>query len=210
MKRISYSQTGQDILAEFLLQRNGKIPREKGYVGTYVDVGACYPVRASNTFYFYERGWSGICIDANPATAKEFTARRPRDVFISEAVGDEPGILPFYTFDNPQWNCFDRSRMKKLRTRFTGQIDVPIRRLADMIASTGMTRKIDLLSIDTEGFELKVLRSLELGINRPSLIILECIKPLESAMDDPAIKYLTENGYRLASWTGHDAFMLEN
>ena len=50
----SYAQEGEDLLLERILGKQGK--------GFYVDVGAHHPVRFSNTFLFYKRGWRGINI----------------------------------------------------------------------------------------------------------------------------------------------------
>jgi len=67
-----YSQDGEDIiLKEFF---SGK---EKGF---YVDIGAHHPLRLSNTYLFYKKGWSGINIDAMPGSMKIFNKKRRRDI----------------------------------------------------------------------------------------------------------------------------------
>lgn len=207
-KRVSHAQTGQDVLVHYLLQKTRKIPKGR-YLGTYVDVGACYPVDSSNTYYFYERGWRGLCIDANPQAREAFAKRRPEDVFIAEAVGREPGVLPFFLYDNPQWNSLDPSRRAAKANRFVREISVPVRPLAAMIEEALPGRHIDFLTIDTEGHELAVLESLEPERLRPSLILLESVRRLETVAADPAIALLTRHGYRLIAHTGHDAVLLD-
>jgi hypothetical protein len=50
----SRSSFGEDrVLVKFLPE----------VLGSYIDVGAGAPVRGSNTYLFYERGWRGITID---------------------------------------------------------------------------------------------------------------------------------------------------
>lgn len=207
-KRISHAQTGQDILVHYLLQKTRKIPKGR-FRGTYVDVGACYPVIASNTYYFYERGWRGLCVDANPATKEEFAKQRPEDVFIAEAVGREACTLPFFLYDNPLWNSLDPARKVAKADRFVGEISVPVRPLAQMIEEALPGRHIDFMTIDTEGHELAVLESLDPTRHRPTLILLESVRRLATALEDPAIAFLVRHGYTLFAHTGHDAILID-
>jgi len=56
-----YSQFGEDQILDKLL------PEKKGF---FLDIGAGRPIRYSNTYLFYKRGWNGILID--PLTANDF------------------------------------------------------------------------------------------------------------------------------------------
>ena len=78
--RISYSQFGEDIAAHTLLKQ---YQIEHGF---YLDVGAYHPVYLSNTYLFYQRGWSGITIEPTPGSAAEFRAIRPRDIHLDCVV----------------------------------------------------------------------------------------------------------------------------
>ncbi len=53
---ISFSKSGDDIQLMKLI--NKQTP------GAYVDVDSWHPVKASNSYYFYVRGWKGICINS--------------------------------------------------------------------------------------------------------------------------------------------------
>ncbi len=48
----SYSQDGEDMVMRALFEH---LP--KGYRGFFVDVGAHHPVRFSNTYHFYKKGF---------------------------------------------------------------------------------------------------------------------------------------------------------
>jgi hypothetical protein len=80
--RITYSQEGEDMVLARLFEGLGR-------PGFYVDIGAHHPVRFSNTFYFYRRGWHGVNVDALPGTAMLFQRMRPRDKTIECGVGVE-------------------------------------------------------------------------------------------------------------------------
>jgi hypothetical protein len=55
---VSWSQGGEDLALLSALQGI--------YNGCYIDVGAHDPSRFSVTRHLYQRGWSGINVDANP------------------------------------------------------------------------------------------------------------------------------------------------
>src|ERR1043165_2166589 len=86
--RISYGQFGEDLFLTSLL----------GYEktdGVYVDVGCFHPVDFSNTYIFYQRGWSGIAIDPNPGLSGEWQKFRPRDRFVNTAVSPTPESMTY-------------------------------------------------------------------------------------------------------------------
>jgi FkbM family methyltransferase len=209
LPRVSYAQTGQDIFANYLLERRDKRLGQRRRPGVYVDVGACYPVKVSNTYFFYERGWRGLCIDANPASREPFVAARPRDTFVTCAISAETGLKPFHTFDNPQWNSFSEERLKTMTRlgHYTGTIEVATRRLSDVIDENLPDVEIDMLTMDIEGHELAALGTLDLSRHRPYLFLLESVRSPLQAGEDPAIQVLTNAGYTLRSHTGHDAFL---
>ena len=64
----SYAQTEEDIVLDALLGHKVS--------GFYVDVGCNDPVKMSNTYRFYLRGWRGIAIDANAEFARAFDHKR--------------------------------------------------------------------------------------------------------------------------------------
>ena len=75
---ITYAQNREDL---YLFALIGHI--ENGF---YVDVGANHERLHSVTRLFYERGWSGINIDANPTLIAEFAAERPKDTNVNVGV----------------------------------------------------------------------------------------------------------------------------
>ena len=94
-----YGQDGEDLILNRLL--DGQMQ------GFYVDVGAHHPIRFSNTYLFYERGWTGINIDAMPGSMKKFRKLRPRDINVECGVASSSGKLTFHRFNEPALNTFD-------------------------------------------------------------------------------------------------------
>lgn len=206
-RRVSFGQTGQDILAEFLMVRNRIITREAGLRGTYVDVGCGHPHSGSNTFYFYNRGWSGVCVDADPDLCAAFRLARPRDQVFACGIGATPREQDFFLFDNPQHNTFNPGRAKAKPNRLRGVVKLPVRPLSDVLDEAGLG-EISFMSIDVEGLELEVLRSMDFARHRPRLLLTEALKPIAAVQADPIFGLLREKGYELVAHTGHDSFYL--
>ena len=64
--------------------------------GFYVDIGAFSPILISNTYWFYEYGWSGINVEPFPSVINQFKLVRPRDINLSIAIGEKEGIQNLY------------------------------------------------------------------------------------------------------------------
>ena len=67
----SYAQSGEDIIADVLLEKKRK--------GIYVEVGAFHPKLFSNTYLFYKRCWSVVFIEPRPEVKELFEKTRSRD-----------------------------------------------------------------------------------------------------------------------------------
>ena len=174
-----------------------EIPQE----GFYVDVGAYHPVRFSNTYYFYKRGWRGLNIDARPGLRRPFLKARPRDLFVESGVSDERGELTYHMFNEPALNGFDpdlsAERDGALSFREIGRRSVPVAPLVDLLdRHLPAGRSIDFLSIDVEGFDDRVVRSNDWTRHRPRWVLVEVVgKTLTSALASPTVAHLESAGY---------------
>jgi FkbM family methyltransferase len=201
----AYSQEGEDlILARFF-----------GYQakGFYVDVGAHHPLRFSNTQIFYDRGWSGINIDAMPGSMASFRTHRPRDVNIEAGVGQERGALKFYVFNEPALNTFDAKVAEQHRGgpyELKEEVDVQVLPLRDMLAEhVPAGREIDFLTVDVEGRDLQVLQSNEWGRFRPRVILAESLNSRLQGIDsDPVASFLQTVGYEPFAKTVNTLFFV--
>lgn len=186
---LAFSQEGEDLVLGRLLERQP--------TGFYVDVGAFDPVRFSNTYLLYLRGWHGIAIDPTPGFAKRFTAVRRRDVALESAVVDrapsEARTVELFRFDEPALNTLSAARHRDLvyatDYRLRAQVEVPWVRLDEVLADHDVQR-IDLLSVDTETTDLDVLRSNDWARWRPRFV---CCEDLHGAGE--VGPYLEGHGY---------------
>lgn len=181
--------------------------------GVYVDVGANDPSHFSVTKWFYERGWSGVNIDANPQFAPLYAKQRPRDINLFVGVDEKAGSLTFYkisdapgvrSFRVAGLSTFDSSIAAEHRSHgfLVREIEVPLQRLDHLLAEHGVTR-IDFLNVDVEGFERNVLASIDFEATRPAVVMVESTHPLTLIpVQDRWEGILTGNGYVHALFDG--------
>lgn len=167
---LSYSQEGEDMVLSRIFSDQGK--------GFYVDVGAHHPMRFSNTYSFYKRGWQGVNIEPNPDSFNLFTKYRPRDINLNCGIAREKGNLEYYMFDEPALNTFDgevlKSRILNTPYKHTKTIDIDVLPLVDVLMQhVPDGTKIDFLSIDVEGLDLEVIKSNDWHKYRPSWVLVE-------------------------------------
>ena len=83
------------------------------------------------------------------------------------------------------------------------QVNVEVRTLNDILQEANFDKKIDFISIDTEGTELDVLKGLDLNQWDISLLLVE------NNYNDPDIEqYLNEFGYiKDARWKINDFYI---
>lgn len=193
----SYSQRGEDVIAAAQL---------RGVRGVYVDVGAYHPVLYSNTYALYRRGWHGIVIDPNATLYPLYRVFRPRDQFAVCGVGETEAEQTYYTFSDGAYNTFDAESAEALQAsprapRLLGTHTVPISPLSTVLKKYNVTH-IDLLNIDTEGFDYTVIKSHDWSI-RPRVIIIEDhnFNPDQPHNSD-VYSFLHGKQYRLAGLSG--------
>ncbi len=197
--RRSYAQDGEDMV--FLSFYEGV----KGYRGFYVDVGAHHPVRFSNTLALYRRGWCGINIDPTPGSMRPFRWLRPRDINLELAIGAHPGTAHFFCFNEPALNTFDENtanaHLQNPRYRIVKTVEVRVQSLADVLRShLPAQRKIDLLCVDVEGFDLQVLQSNDWLLYAPQFVMVEDLNfSLENYQQSDIYRFLKEKGYALVA-----------
>jgi FkbM family methyltransferase len=163
----TYSQFGEDLI---LLNVFYKLGIEKG---RYFDVGAHNPWNISNTALLYERGWRGVCVEANPNQIGGFELARPEDNILNVGVGCSIGTMPFYMIDGYSGrNSFDYTKVsdfidKYQQFRIQEIRNIPVVTIDSLFQSLYVP---DLLCIDIEGFDYPVLMSMNA---RPKVICVE-------------------------------------
>jgi FkbM family methyltransferase len=200
----SYSQEGEDIILKRFFDGQAD--------GFYVDVGAHHPKRFSNTYLFYREGWRGINIDAMPGSMEQFNNIRPRDINIEKPVSDKVETLTYYAFNEPALNSFSkemslsRDGLKDYKIEFTKKITTTtLQKILDVYLPEN--KEIDFLSIDVEGLDMQVLRSINLQKHSPKMILIEILQTdYFDIINSEINKYLGMYCYSIYAKSGNTVF----
>ena len=193
IKKKSYSMDGEDLfIVDYFRKKNN---------GFYIDVGCYHPIHRNNTNLLYKKGWSGINIDIHQFSIDLFNYLRPDDINLNCAVSKTNGVTEmFYQKELSQLSTIEEQQAKIV---FQGNIKkskIQSLTLDSILEKTNLTdKKIDLLDIDVEGADLKVLKGFTIEKFKPELI---CVEIREKEIKNSEIyKYLSNFSYELV-WSG--------
>tara|TARA_B100000579_G_scaffold353439_1_gene308161 strand:+ start:698 stop:1426 length:729 start_codon:yes stop_codon:yes gene_type:complete len=190
----SYSQFGEDAyLKKYFKKRNG----------FYVDIGCHHPFRYNNTFILYKRGWTGLNIDLSQISIDLFNLLRPKDINICTAISNKTGKIKFYIPNknplSPEITT-DQNFTKKFKKLHGNSYDAYTTKSTTWKAIEkkykNKIKKIDLLKIDIEGSDLKVLKSINLFKLKPTLIMTEA-PSFEKLLKRKIISFLKTKNYSI-------------
>ena len=194
INRDYYSHSKED---KFILKKFGK---KKGF---YVDVGCHHPTRLNNCHLLYKNGWRGINIDLNKISIDLFNYARKDDVNINIAVSLKKGEVKYY-YDKPL--SLYNSLLKKNYLKYSNVIKTDS--LDNIIRRTRFKNKeIDFLSIDVEGKDLDVLKSLNFEKYNPKSI---CVEIWKTEHKNNIYNFLIKKKYRLVEKKRENFIFLKN
>ena len=205
----SYAQGAEDLIIPYLVRYHFAISEP----GTYIDVGCNEPVRYSNTFDLYLRGWRGVNIDANRDLIEECRRVRKQDVCVLAAVSDAEREVTFHKAKSNLVSTIDETKLVEWKMQFEFSDDdqetVTTQTLTAILdRSWKHGDSIDLLTIDAEGHDLQVLKGLDLKKYRPKIVVIE-IHDFETPEKSEIHQYLSANGYKLKFFAIFNAYFVD-
>jgi len=190
-----HSQFGED---KFLVDKLD-LPEK----GVFVDIGAGDPVKFSNSYHFERNGWIGLCVDADVRRYDELRIKRQyaehavisrekKEVNFVKAL--HPDLSKQLTFgDN-----IERAEVVKMESK-------PLSELLDKYKMT----RIDILSVDVEGFEIDALSSFDLPKISPTVIIVEFLT-VHNSQEKELMAFFSALPYSLIHKTTANLIFLHN
>lgn len=195
-RRVSFSQTGEDIIIDFIFTSRGI------HNPTYIDIGAFHPYLYSNTAYFYAKSSKGINIEPNPDGIKLFNKYRSKDINLNIGISSIEGELNYFYMDAATMNTFDSNSAYELQEKYGFKIIdqklITCLKLQDVIFKYSNNKFPDLLSIDVEGLDMEILDQVDYIQNYPKVI---CVETVAYSHDGTGvkniqlIKFLESKGY---------------
>lgn len=185
--------------------------------GVFVDVGAHDGKTLNNTLFFEEtHQWTGVNIEPIPFVFEQLEKNRPLGKNINVAIAEKEGDFPFLLNDgytemlSGLQEYFDerhKSRISRENAHFKGNTtitNIPCRRLDNLLREHSISR-IHYLSVDVEGAEFSVIKSIDFEKTQIDVI------GFENNYNDvsvPIILYLMEKGYKRLNYVGLDIMMI--
>ena len=166
----SYSQCGEDLIVQYIFSLRGI---EKP---SYLDIGANDPFTLSNTALFYHKGSRGINIEANPGLAKQFKTLRKDDINLNIGIGDKEDELDFYVMKDNTLSTFSKSecdQMVNSGKELASVQKIKLTIISKIIQQYHQGIFPDFLSLDVEGMDFDILRSIDFTQSLPKVICVE-------------------------------------
>lgn len=192
----SYSQSGEDLIIKFLFD-NLNIEKP-----SYLDIGAHHPFYINNTALFHELGSTGINIEPDPTLFKAFPKHRKDDINLNIGIGTEESNADFYIISSPTLNTFSKTEAEKYKEEgnysITDVINVPINTLENILNKYNDGKFPDFLTLDAEGIDELIIKSIDYKNNYPTIICVETISFSTSGKGVKNIKlidYITAHGF---------------
>lgn len=201
--KVSRSQFGEDVVISDLFD-------ELAIQNiSYLDIGANNPKFISNTYLFYEQGFKGVLVEPNAFLCEKLKAERPRDTVLNFGIGIDEDVkeADFYlfpeasdglsTFSREEATHWEEVGMKGVKFKIERIIKMPLLSV-NYVIERYFTECPDFVSIDVEGWDLKILQIFDFGKYGPAVFCVETLayKPDGSTYRIGEIKDLFEaKGY---------------
>lgn len=205
-----YSQYEQD---KFITENFFKTE----YKGFFIEIGADDGIDKSNTYFLELSGWNGICIEPSPSRFRSLKQNRKcevlnlaissseKEVEFLDMTGYGKGLSGIIENYNPKHiDRIERETANNPQTLSKQKVTVKTRRLDHILRERGIT-KVDYCSIDVEGSELEILKSIDFSE------VFFGVMTIEDPYDSPDIKaVMSDNNFKLLRKIGPDLLYINN
>ena len=190
-----FSQFGEDIALARLFKKQNS--------GFFVDVGCYHPIKFNNTYQLYKKGWRGLNIDIDSIKILGFKFVRPNDENICCAVSNTSKEITFYTNGVYSLTTSISPEFVNKRGGYSER-KIQSKTLTEILDSSKFSgQRIDFLSIDVEGADLDVLKSLDFKKYNPKTIAVEShLMTIDDVTNDDIYIYMVKLGYKMIGWYG--------
>lgn len=168
----SYTKYTEDYIVGGILKFEFGIAPKKV---KYVDIGANDYRRGNNSYLFYTKGARGLLVEANPLLCKNLEKKRPEDNVKNVAIGTTSmDAIDFYVMSLTTRSSMNKESVEesiKNGLKVTEVIKVPCVNINDLFKDNDIVP--DYLSIDIEGMDFEVLKTVDFDKYKIKVIVAE-------------------------------------
>lgn len=190
-----YSQLGQDKFIDDYLDHKES--------GIFLDIGASNGIKYSNSLFFEQsRNWSGICIEPGLKEFEELNKIR-KSININACISDYDGVAKYLHIEGYAMELsglvddYDERHKQRIVSEIekhggnANQVTSNVFKLQTILDKHNLY-DIDYCSIDTEGSEFNIVKSIDYDKTNIHLFSIE-----NNYGDTEIQKYLETKGYSL-------------
>lgn len=175
--------------------------------GFFIEAGANDGIDQSNTYYLERvRGWNGLLIEpSEPLVELARKFRKAKVVHAALGAPESAGTTISFPFRDHVSSIHDNGKAFHWAGWFGKNIPfvtAQVRTLSDILEEAG-NPAIGLFSLDVEGYELPVLKGLDLERHRPDFILVE-------TSDVENVALALGDKYRLIEQLSHHDFLFQS
>ncbi|MEF3304490.1 FkbM family methyltransferase [Paenibacillus sp. GYB003] len=210
----TFAQSGEDSIIAYIIHVLG-IPFEEV---SYIDLGANHAKELSNTYFFYKKGAKGVLVEANSVLIPELKFYRHRDIIVNKCVDVvDDNKIEFYILNGDGLSTPDYEAAVKF-CEINPSLKIIDKKVIETISYNTIVKQYlgkspTILSIDIEGKDMEVLKSIDFVNYRPLIVVTEMIKydiNLNYNTKNAAIKeFLNSMGYDEYAFTGINSIFLD-
>lgn len=200
-----YSQFGQD---KFLYENYFKSKPE----GTFVDIGAHDGISGSNSYFFELLGWNGICFEPIPSVFEKLKQNRKCDLR-NLALSNKKETQQFFVIEGHSEmlsglvSQYEQAHIARILKEIEehnqkyNYIDVECSTFNDEVD----LKNIDILSIDVEGSEFSILKTIDFSKYNISFIVFEM-----NYMNQNLLNFMNSKNFSFIHQAGIDLIYKNN
>lgn len=193
----SYAQCGEDLIIDFLASKFG------WKTFSYLDIGTNHPKKFNNTYLFYKKGSRGVCVEPDKDLVRIISSQRSGDITLNVGLSSgEESMAEFYIMSVNTLNTFSKEDAEKLDKEGVYTIKeivkVPLKNINTILSESFDGKTPNLISIDVEGWNEEIIRSLDFEKYQPELLCLETVTFATDNTEkkiDSIIEFVKSKGY---------------
>jgi FkbM family methyltransferase len=181
----------------------------------FLDIGAAYPVKFSNSYALQQRQWSGLLVEPNSALLLALEDRKSQYVEIAPvAVSTKSGSSQLVEYgplssvvESAMKDIYGAMRQRRLQQG--GIEEITTQTFADLITTYSIPPLIGYLSIDVEGLDFDILQQFPFDSIRVEAVTIE--HNLDLVLRASINQFMKKQGFKRVArrWSSIDSWFIQ-